>query len=1067
MNIRLLLTAAFGLCTQLIVAQARTITGTVKDKSTGEALPGVAVVVESTSKGGFTDVAGKYSLEIPDNNAVVIFNMVGYAQQKISAGAQTVIDVMLEADAETEEVVITALGVPRDKKALGYAAQKVEGSELNTAKETNLINSMQGKVAGVQISGSSNLGGSSRILIRGAKSLTGENQPLIIVDGVPVNNGNFATRDQARGALGYDYGNAAQDINSADIENVQVLRGSAAALYGSRGANGVILITTKKGKAASGKGRLPIGVSFNQTYGFDKVFVLPDYQNLYGGGPSTEFDSSITFPGLLMPRYNYDGSWGPKFEGQQVLPWYAFDEKYHPEQYGKTVPWEAQPDNVKDFFVTGQTSNTNVALDGANATSNFRLSLSNLNQKGTIVNSQVKRNTVSFGAGHSFSDRFGVSIGANYVQTKGKGRPATGYSNIASNFTQWWQRQINMSDLEEYKNPDGSQRSWNRYDEFDASPLYWDNPYWTQYENFETDQRDRLYGNVAMNYKLRNNLNLVGTVMTDLYSDGRQERTAVGSVTSPVKYSEDRINFFENNFELKLLHKANINKVHDFNTLVGLNKRDTQTDRIYQESQGGLNIPNFYSLENSVDPILIDPNKSQKVVNSAFASVSYGYKNFLYFDLTGRNDWSSTLPDGNNSYFYPSASSSLIFSNLIDFKAMSFGKVRLSWSKVGNDTDPYRLETRPSPGQGYEGMGVYYLPATINNPNLKPEQVRTFEVGTEMNFFVDRIGFDFTYYNTQTTDNIFRIQQSGASGSSFRFTNAGTMENKGIEISANFIPVRTKQGLEVGVGFNFARNRNEVVELYADENGNEVTSLRLETAPFATFIEARPGEAYGQIVGYDFAYDASGNKIIDPNTGFYERTSTVVPLGSVLADFTGGVSLWASYKGFKVYTLFDFQKGGKLFSMTNMWGKYSGTLEETAVDGIRENGVDVTGAALTGYDEEGNPLSSGEIVTVNVAAVDHFFGNQGYIIGAADVYDASYIKFRELRITYDFMPKMLEKTPFQGLSVGVTGRNLAILMKNVPHIDPESAISTGNVQGIEGGQLPTARNISFLLSVRF
>jgi TonB-linked SusC/RagA family outer membrane protein len=1067
MKFRLLIAAMLLLYSQQAFAQMRSVSGTIKDKNSGDALSGVAVMVESTTKGVFSDMSGKYTIEVPDDKAVLVFNLVGYAEQKIEVGTKSTIDVMLEASDQMDEVVITALGVPRSKKAIGYAAQRIDGKEISTARETNIVNAMQGKVAGVQITGSTNLGGSSRMLIRGAKSLTGENQPLFIVDGVPINNDNFSTRNQARGALGYDYGNAAQDINPADIADVQVLRGTAAALYGARGANGVILITTKKGKAATGTGRIPIGVSVTENFGFDRVFVLPDYQNLYGGGPSPEFDSSITFPGLLMPRYNYDGSWGPKFEGQQVLPWNAFDNKYHPELYGRTVAWEAQPDNIKDFFVTGQSANTNIALEGANINSNFRLSLSNLNQKGTIVNSQLKRNTVSFNGGHLFNTKLSTNISANYVRTVGKGRPATGYSNLASNFTQWWQRQINMSELEDYKNPDGTQRSWNRFDEFDPNPLYWDNPYWTQYESYETDQRDRIFGNASLSYKLMKNLTLVGTAMTDFYSDARQERVAVGSVSSIVKYSEDRINFSENNYELKALHTASINKVHDFSTLIGLNRRDAKTDRIYQESQGGLNIPNFYSLENSVDPILIDPNKARKVVNSAFAALSYGYKNFLYVEVTGRNDWSSTLPEGNNSYFYPSASSSLIFSNLIDFKQMSYGKVRVSWSQVGNDTDPYRLQTRPSPGQSYEGQGLYYLPSTINNPDLRPEKVRTFEVGTEMNFFLDRVHFDFTYYNALTTDNIFRIQQSAASGSSFRFTNAGSMENKGIEISTEFIPVKMKDGLEVGIGINYARNRNEVIELYKDESGNEVNSLRLENAPFATFIEARPGSAYGQIVGYDYAKDANGNKIIDPASGFYERTPTVVPLGSVLADFTGGVSVWAAYKGLKLYALVDFQKGGNLFSMTNMWGKYSGTLEETAEGGIRENGIDVSGVALTGYDEEGNALSDGTPVTVNVPAVDHFFVNQGYIIGAADVYDASFIKLREMRLTYDFAPKMLEKTPIQGLSVGITGRNLAILFKNVPHIDPEAAVSTSNVQGIEGGQLPTSRNISFILSARF
>jgi TonB-linked SusC/RagA family outer membrane protein len=1065
MKLKLLLVALVMLSSGVIFAQARSVSGTVKDKTSGETLPGVAVQIESTSKGAFTDLEGKYSIQVDNDQAVLVFTLVGYDVQKVTVGSQTTIDISLENTKDLDEVVITALNIPRDKKSVGYATQQVDGSDINTAKEVNVVNALQGKVAGVQITGSSNMGGSSRILIRGAKSMTGNNQPLFVVDGVPVNNANFTTTDQERGALGYDYGNAVQDINPNDIESVQVLKGPAAALYGSRGANGVILITTKKGKMGGGK--KAIGVTVNQTYGFDKVFVLPDYQNTYGGGyASGDADglyASDIFEGLRYSDFSCDCSWGPRMEGQNVLQWYAYDQKYHPELYGKTTPFEAHPDNVKDFFRTGTTSNTNVSLEGGSDRGGFRLSMSNMNQKGVYENAKMNRNTISFSGTQQLSDKLSAGITANYVRTNTKGRPQTGYNNIASNFTQWWQRQLDIEELRDYKNPDGSQRSWNRNSEDDPSPLYWDNPFWVLHENYETDVRERVYGNFNLTYKVNDNLSVVATAMTDFYNDFRQERRAVGSVEAAY-YSENRIRYSENNYELKAVYRKRIGNDHDISGFAGMNRLDRNTDQFFAKTNGGLNVPGFYSLDNSISPISIDPYKTRKRINSMFAGLSYGYKGFLYVDATIRNDYSSALAGDNASYVYPSISSSFIFTEIWKIPYMDFGKIRASYGKIGNDTDPYRTEIRPSVGTSFDASGMFYMPNTLNNPNLKNESVYTWEVGAEMNFFMERVHLDVTYYNSTTKDNIFGVAQSAASGSTFRIINAGEMQNKGWEVATQFIPVRTDGGFELGFGLNWARNRNEVVSLYTDEAGNAVESIRLATAPFAVTLEARPGEAYGTIVGYDYTY-SNGQKITED--GFYVRTNKVVPLGSVLADYTGGVSMFASYKGFKLYTLFDFQKGGNLFSLSNTWGKYSGTLAETAENNIRENGIVVDGVNLTGYDEAGNPISDGSANTTNVAATDHFFANGGYVVGAADVYDASYIKFRELRLMYDFNPKMLSKTPIRGMTFGVTGRNLAILKKNVPHIDPEAAVSSGNVQGLEGGQLPSTRNISFSLTVKF
>lgn len=1056
MKRRLLLTVIMLCSATWLLAQGRTVSGKVTDKSNNESLAGVTVALESTGQGVFTDVDGNYSINITGTDAVLVFNYVGYAKQKVAVGNQNSINVALELTTEMNEVVITALGIPRDKKAVGYATQKVEGSNISTARETNIVNALQGKVAGVQITGSSNLGGSSRILMRGIKSVYGNNQPLFVVDGVPIENGNYTTADQARSALGYDYGNAIQDIDPSNIEDVQFLKGPAAALYGSRGANGVVLITTKKGKS-TGKGAGGIGVTVTENYGFDKVYVLPDYQNTYGGG-AAEFDSSALFPGLLVHDYYTDASWGPKMEGQPVLQWYAFDERYHPNLYGKATPWEAHPDNVKNFYKTGTTSNLNVSLDGASDRSTFRLSLSNLNQTGTFENSSLKRNTLGFNGTHRFNDKLMAGTSVNIVTSKGKGRPQTGYNNLSSNFTQWFQRQLDFEELQDYKNPDGSQRTWNRSAEDDPSIPFWDNPYWVMYENYETDRRDRVYGNAYLQYQVSPHLSMKGTVMKDSYIDQRQERVAVGSVSAS-KYSEQNILQNEMNYEFITNYKNSFGEQHDFNAFAGANRRDLKNDVSSTETQGGLNVPGFYSLTNSAGPLLFSQNYRNKRVNSVFGGVSYGYKGFLFVDLTGRNDWSSTLPADNNSYFYSSASTSLIFSQLVNIPKMSFGKVRLSVAKVGNDTDPYNIDNRLSPVQNFGDFPAYTIPNTLNNPNLRPETVKNWEAGTEMFFFEDRVHLDVTYYQSTTEDNIFPVQVSGSTGYTSMYINAGTLQNKGWEIMTDFTPVRTKNGFEWNVGFNWAHNENKVVSL-----AEGVESIILQQAPFAVSVTAQEGMAYGQIMGTDFSY-YNGQKIIDG--GMYVPTATVQPLGSYLAKFTGGINTTLKYKRFKLYTLIDFQKGGHLFSLNNTWGKYSGTLAETADNNVREDGVVLEGVDFTGYDEAGNALSDGTVVNDTIAAIDHFFVNQGYVIGAADVYDASFIKWRELRLTYDFNPAILSKTPIRGLTVGITGRNLAILKKNVPHIDPEAGLSTSNVQGLESGQLPTARNISFMISLKF
>jgi TonB-linked SusC/RagA family outer membrane protein len=1048
------------------------VEGTVTDAADKSPLAGANVILKGTTIGAVTDGDGKFSLFIPDTNThnTLVISYVGMTSQEVALPADnSPLTVSLVAGKNINEVVVTALGVKREQKSLGYATQVVSGTDVSTAKEANVINQLQGKVAGVQISGSSNLGGSARILLRGVRSIDGENQPLFVVDGVPINNANPTTIDQARGALGYDYGNAVQDINTDDIESVNILKGlSASALYGSRGINGVIVITTKKGAQRAGKGKMPIGVTVSQNMLFSQVAVLPEYQNLYGGGTLDTFRNSAVFPGYKRPQFSYDGSWGPKMEGQPVMQYYAY-YPWDSARYGVATPWSPHPDNIKSFFKTGVLSNTNVSLDGANDKGNFRLAFTNLYQSGTIPNSHLNRSTISFNGGYNFGKYIFSSIGVNYVKSGAKGRAQTGYENLTSNFTQWFQRQLDMEELKNYKNPDGTQRSWNRASEADANPLYWDNPYWTIYENYETDNRDRVYGNFVLGAKPTDWLTLKGTVNSDYYSDGRQERYAVGTVKTS-RYSEENINYNEMNYELMAMAHKVFKEKFDLSGFIGVNRRDQRVNHTLAETSGGLNVPNLYTLKNSIDPVIVNNGipypKTRKVQNSVFFDVSFGYAGMVFIDVTGRNDWSSTLPSSSNSYFYPSVGGSFVYSELFKSKWFTYGKLRASWAQGRKDGDPYQLETRPTASQSFGSQAIFVQPSRLRNPNLKPELVSTWEIGTEMMLWNDRVRWDLTYYDSKTTDIIFDVQQSAATGYNYRTTNAGVMTNQGIEFASTFKIVKLKNTFEWSVGFNIAKNWNKIKELYKDDAGNETNTIVLEQAPFAVTLEARPGMPYGVIVGTDYARDEHGNKLVDAN-GFYIPTTELKPLGSVLADFTGGVSTTLSWKGLSAYFLFDFQKGGHLFSLTNTWGKYSGTLKETAEGGIRENGIIVDGVVANGTDANGNPTSDGTRNTTSIAAVDHFFVNQGYVIAAADVYDASFVKFREFRLLYELPAKIFAKGPVRGLSLGITGRNLAILKKNVPNIDPESTVSSGNVQGLEGAQLPTERSIGFNVSIRF
>jgi TonB-linked SusC/RagA family outer membrane protein len=1081
----------------------RQITGTVTHAEDGSSIPGVSVFAQGTTVGTVTDINGKYTLPVPENAKVLVFSFVGMQAVEVAIGNQTVIDVKMQPAATAiEGVVVTALGITREKKALGYAVQDVKGDELNQSRQANIMNALSGRVAGLQVtSASGNMGGSSRVLIRGVSSLTGNNNPLYVIDGVPLDNSDFNTYTTARGAGGYDYGNMAQDINADDIEAVTVLKGpSAAALYGSRAANGVIMITTKKGQMT--KGKKAIGVQLNSSVAFDQVAYQPKRQKIYGGGwintgAGTQdgfITQDINGSTYLLPDYGLDESWGPKYDPTvQVLPYWSL---YDWEALGKpggdhkleTTPWVYPANDLTTFFETGVAYTNNVALTGGNETGQFRLSYTNMTSTGYMPNSELDRNTVNFSATNKFGKNLEAFISANYIKTTALGRPEVGYgdNNVLMRMNQWGQNQLDMEKMKDYMNPDGTQRTWNRLSWDDPAPHYSDNYYWTRYKNYQNDARDRYYGNAGLTYHILDWLKVTGKYNMDAYTFRIQERVATGSQALS-SYMEELRQSVETNAEFLLQAEKRLSEDFRLNATLGGNR---MTRTFYLNggiTSGGLVIPDFFSLGNSLSTAISRDYESKKHINSLYASASVDYRSILFLDATGRFDWSSTLPIEENPYFYPSVTGTFVFSDLpamSDYNWLTFGKLRAGWASVGNDTDPYRIITLPTGANNFGSDIRYSLPGELNNLNLRPEKIDGWEVGAELKFFNNRLGLDFTFYNKTTSDLIFAVPISAASGFTSAVMNAGKMSNKGIELMLTATPVKYNN-FRWDVILNFGKNTNEVLELIDD-----VESLRLGSGPFQATIEARVGEAYGQIVATDFVYDANGRKVVD-KSGRYLKTTAVQSLGSVLPDWNAGITNAFSWKGLQVSALIDIQKGGKYFSTTHMFGTYSGILEHTAMlnhlgnnirDAVEKN-ADGTYAATSGgilldgvygilntdgtvsyINADGTPADASVENATMIAgtrwAFDHYSRP-----AAQSVFDATYIKLREVRIGYKIPGKFTG--PLQDLTISIYGRNLAIWGRDNENLDPEFSSSAGNIQGLEGGQLPSLRTFGFNLSCNF
>ena len=1047
-----------------VVLAQRSISGTITDGE-GEALIGASILVEGTTTGTVTDFDGAFTLTVPEGGENLTVSYTGFAPQTVPLTTSDTYDIVLQEGVQLNDVVVTALGISRDEKSLGYAVSQIDGGELNKAQETNLVSTLSGRVAGAQINNNnSGLGGSSSIILRGATSLTGSNQPLFVVDGTPIDNSNFNGGGAAIGAGGQDYGNTAQDINPNDIASVSVLKGgAAAALYGSRASNGVILITTKSGQARKG-----IGVTISSGVQFSNVAVLPDYQNEYGGGASQEFTpfefnpelhpaSWESFNGQLMPDYAYDGSWGPALDGTLVRHW---DSWYPGETFGELRPWVASPNSVEDFYETGVQFNNNVSISGGNDQTTFRLSYTNNDNSGVYPNSTVKRNTLNVNASQKLGNKLTASINGNYVNTAGFGRPGVGYGsgyavNVQTNFNEWWQRQLDLDRLKNYQQPDGSPRTWNIGGPTDLNALYWESPYWTINKDLNSDQRDRVYGNLGLQYDVLPGLSVSGFVRTDYYTFRTNQRIASGTATAVASYQERAVSARENNYELLVDYSNNFGEFSLDANLGGNIRRN-----LYNETSGGtvdgLSVPDLYTLSASVSRPNVNSYRSEKEVQSVYGRLGFGWRSMVYVDVTGRNDWSSALEDGNNSYFYPSVSGSFVFSELIpNSNIVSYGKIRGGVATVGNDTDPYRTQNFLSDAGPFGSMPAFGVPNTLNNPNLLSESITTWETGLEMRFFNDRAGFDFTYYDIESRDLIIPVGISSTTGYSSAYLNAGLLTNKGIELRVYATPIQT-ENFTWNTAINFARNRNEVVDI-----ADGVDRLNLGGNWYASFLAER-GQPYGTINGSGFARNDDGTVLIREN-GFPVR-ATNINFGSAYPDFTGGFSNDFQIYGFNVSTLIDFRKGGSIYSVSNAFGNYSGMFTNTVGLNAKGNPLRDPVSEGGGILIEGNKADG----TPNETYIDakDYYGTV-FSFNEAYIYDASFIKLREISIGRALPAAWFANNFIGGATLSLTGRNLAILHKNAPNIDPEAALSNSNIQGFENGQNPTVRSIGVTLNANF
>ncbi len=1063
------------------------VTGQVTDSS-GAPLQNASITEKGTKNGTTSGADGSFKLKVKPGATLVVTN-VGFDAKEVAASDNVRVALSPKASALTE-VVVTALGITRSKNSLPYAAQKVNGGDISGNRSSNFISSLSGKASGVEVRQNNTLGGSTNVVLRGSKSLTGNNQALFVIDGVPIDNTNNNTLDQTTGRGGYDYGNAAADVNPDDIESVTILKGAnASALYGSRGFNGVILISTKKGKKGLG-----VTVNSGITVGSIDKSTFPKYQKKYGQGYGQYYTNDNPYfngalfgsPDDLYSPMTEDASYGAAFDPSlMVYQWQSRDPKS--PFYKQKQPWVVSPNDPSAFFENPVSYNNSIFVEGGGDKGSFALGYTKSNEKGILPNSKFDKDLVNFSASYKLSDKFTVGAAANYSNIKGQGRYGTGYDganalNPMTNFRQWWNVGVNFDDLKAAYERNHENITWNwadpgtnPYADEDAyfakiNPAYWDNPYFMRYENWENDSRNRYFGNIYVNYQATKWLNILGRVSHDGFNEQEEERKAVTSVGVPF-YRRFNQTWGETNYDL--IASGNFDLTQDLNlkAILGGTIRSSNRSSIDVSTNGGLSSPGVYSIANSVSapfpPIEFNIDTRDE---SPYGALTLDYKNTFILDGTYRHEKSSTLPEGNNSYGYYSVSGGIVLSQMIKQDWLSYAKVRGSFATVGKTApvyyvkDTYAYDLDPNSGgpvNNFNGNAMYSVFGTKNNADLKPERTESFEIGVEASFLKSRVGFDLTYYDAKTKDQILPLTLSTATGYTRKIVNSGVLRNKGIELSIYATPIKTKD-IQWDLGINWTRNRNKVESLYQG-----LDNIVLGSFQGSITINASLGEAYGTIHGSDFTYDsASGQKIVSATTGRYIKSaSNNITIGNVNPDWIGGITNKVTYKGLALSFLIDIRQGGDVFSTDMYYGLATGLYEETAGNNDLGNPLRNTIADGGGIIREGvNP--DGKQNTKRAEAYNYGAYGYRYSPDRPFVYDASYVKLREVALTYSLPKSIFGKSFVKGLDLSLIGRNLWIIHKNLPYADPEDSFGSGNLQGIQTGSYPTTRSIGFNVKLK-
>ncbi|NML21603.1 SusC/RagA family TonB-linked outer membrane protein [Pseudoflavitalea sp. G-6-1-2] len=1029
-------------CLHLFAYAQVKVEGDVKDAADGQPLSGATILVKGKSGGVSSNSSGKFSISVP-NNAILVISSLGFVTKEVPVNSQTSLSITLSREeSEMKSVVVTALNIKRQKSALGYAVSEAGAKDITGFGETNPLQSLAGKMAGVNIAGTTaGPTGSTRITIRGIRELQGNNQPLYVIDGVPAVNGNLISADQDGG---FDLGDGLSDINPNDIESISVLKGaSAAALYGSRALNGVILINTKSGRSRKGLG---IEVSHNTT--IDRVSTkLDEVQKVYGQGSNGEA------PQMANRASNITQSWGARYTDVQSVV----------QRDGSTRPYKFLDNNLQGFFRNGVTSMTTVAVTSGNQQSNFRASYSNVANKDITPKSGFNRNTFSLRGETVLAEKLTLEAKGTLTLENVTNRPAltddvnnigNGLLAIAGNFDQSW--------LNNYANPNGTYIDY-------TGDIYRANPYWTLNRTTNNSNKKRFNGSLTARYKVNDKLSFTATAGTDFYTfnfENFYDKNTPSRDGGILQLREIRLK--EENYQAMINYNTPVFQDFKIGVMAGANMMRAETDNNLTEGKEIINVGK--NLITNFKSIREQPNNSRRQTNSLFGSVELGWRDQLFLNLQGRNDWSSTLPAHNRSFFYPSADLSWVITNSFDLKStfVNYAKLRASVGKVGSDAVPNNTAlyyTLTGLTMHDRALGEI-LGNVIPNEDIKPQFRTSREIGFELGFLNDRIGIDFTYYDELTTNAIVFMPVSAASGYEQAVLNAARLRNKGVELMLKTTPVKLSNGLRWDLSFNYSKNVNKVEQLTSDIEAYVAAEARWAGAT----ITGDLNEKFGTIRGVGIRRDANGQIMHDK--GLPMLTSAPVALGNITPDWTGGITNTVAWKGFEFRAVLDIRVGGDIYSMSNrqltIQGQNPKTLEGR--DGwneyqaeVRANpGVNVPqknrGFIAPGVTADGKP---------NQTAVDPYQYWKEYSNSAEGyIYDGGFVKLRDVGLNYTLPKSLYKKARIQSITLGVIGRNLWIISKNTPNIDPESNYNNGNGQGFEYGSLPGRKRFGFNVLIK-